>query len=390
MNTGSTSTPVIVIGGGLAGLTAAASLARAGRSVTLFEKSNLVGGRAATELKQGFSFNLGPHALFRKGPGISILRELGVAFTGNMPSTSGGYAVDRGRKHTLPIGVFSMLTSGLFGLGAKLEVSRLLASIPHLDTSPIQHDTLRDWLRREVRQADARRFMSAIFRLATYANDEEHSSAGAAIEQLKLALAGNVLYIDGGWQTLVDGLRRVAQESGAKIVSGSRVSSVEHDGHVRGVRMSDGVFHHAEEVVLAVGPVEASELIEDETIARWGNESIPIKVATLDIALGELPQPRATFAVGIDRPLYFSVHSSAARLAPAGGALIHVAGYLGSRADLNPKLVERELEEPGRSHATGLAIIADRTEIPSGSHGVECGRDCKRRRNGGTSRPPGT
>jgi phytoene dehydrogenase-like protein len=345
MNPGSTSTPVIVIGGGLAGLTAAASLARAGRSVTLFEKSHLVGGRAATEVKHGFSFNLGPHALYRKGPGISVLRELGVTFTGDLPSTSGGYAIDRGRKHTLPIGLFSMLTSGLFGLGSKLEVSRLLASIPHVETNPIQHDTLRDWLRREVKQDDARRFMSAVFRLTTYANDEEHSSAGAAIEQLIVALAGNVLYIDGGWQTLVDGLRRVAKASAVRIVSGARVSSIEHDRRVRGVRLSDGTFYPAEELVLAVGPIEASELVEDEAIARWAHESIPIKMATLDLALGELPQPRATFALGIDLPLYFSVHSAAARLAPAGGALIHVAGYLGSRADLNPKLVEGELEK---------------------------------------------
>ena len=37
---------VAVIGGGLAGLTAANFLARAGFSVTLFEKSSAIGGRA--------------------------------------------------------------------------------------------------------------------------------------------------------------------------------------------------------------------------------------------------------------------------------------------------------------------------------------------------------
>ena len=39
---------------------------------------------------------------------------------------------------------------------------------------------------------------------------------------------------------------------------------------------------------------------------------------------------RAVFALGIDRPEYLSVHSAAARLAPPGAALVHVARYLGA------------------------------------------------------------
>ena len=59
-------------------------------------------------------------------------------------------------------------------------------------------------------------------------------------------------------------------------------------------------------------------------------------------ALARLPQPRATFALGIDRPLYLSVHSAVAALAPAGGAMIHVAKYLGDR---------RRRAEGGRARA---------------------------------------
>ena len=50
-----------IIGGGIAGLTAAAYLARAGRRVTVFEKAQAIGGRARTEIKNGFAFNIGPH-----------------------------------------------------------------------------------------------------------------------------------------------------------------------------------------------------------------------------------------------------------------------------------------------------------------------------------------
>ena len=49
------------------------------------------------------------------------------------------------------------------------------------------------------------------------------------------------------------------------------------------------------------------------------------------------------FALGIDRPLYLSVHSAYATLGPQGTAVIHVAKYLGSSAG-DARANERELE----------------------------------------------
>ena len=69
--------PVLIVGGGLSGLSAAALLARAGCAVTLFEKAEAPGGQAVTKRHSGFSFNLGAHALYTKGPAEKLLRELG-------------------------------------------------------------------------------------------------------------------------------------------------------------------------------------------------------------------------------------------------------------------------------------------------------------------------
>ena len=105
---------VAVVGGGLAGLAAATFLARAGQTVALFEKSQDVGGRAVTETKDHFHFNLGPHALYCVGRGARVLRELGVEFSGRRPSVSGGYAIDRGKKHTfIPHFVFDFIVLGV-------------------------------------------------------------------------------------------------------------------------------------------------------------------------------------------------------------------------------------------------------------------------------------
>lgn len=51
----------IILGGGLAGLTAGYALARSGESVTLLERDNSVGGLAKTVHRGGFRFDLGGH-----------------------------------------------------------------------------------------------------------------------------------------------------------------------------------------------------------------------------------------------------------------------------------------------------------------------------------------
>jgi hypothetical protein len=67
-----------------------------------------------------------------------------------------------------------------------------------------------------------------------------------------------------------------------------------------------------------------------------------VRVACLDLGLRTLPRGAARVALSIDQPLYLSVHSVVARLAPAGGALAHVCKYLSGAGDAATD--RRELE----------------------------------------------
>jgi len=72
---------VAVIGSGMAGLTAAAYLARDGHKVTVYEQYTQPGGVTATIAQEGFSWDLGPLLLEGFGPeeaGTRILTEIGV------------------------------------------------------------------------------------------------------------------------------------------------------------------------------------------------------------------------------------------------------------------------------------------------------------------------
>src|SRR3954469_3792428 len=92
---------VIIIGGGLAGLTTAALLARAGKAVTLFEHSSReIGGRARTAEIDGFYFNQGLHALYLTDASDTILKEIGITYTGGIPAGK-GYLISGGKKHEI-------------------------------------------------------------------------------------------------------------------------------------------------------------------------------------------------------------------------------------------------------------------------------------------------
>jgi phytoene dehydrogenase-like protein len=296
----------------------------------------------------GFRFNIGPHALYRRSHGVEVLKDLGVSFSGRAPNASGGYAIDGGAKHALPGGFLSLLTTGLFGLSAKLETGRLLAALGRIDPVPLQNVSLDAWLERDVRHPDVRRLLGALVRLSTYANAPAQHSAGAAIGQLQKALAGNVLYLDGGWQVLVDGLRSAAEKAGAHILAPAKTVAVEKDDSGRRVRLADGTVIRAAAVVLACPPAVAASLLsgaEHETLRRWAERAVPVRAACLDVGLSRLPQPKALFALGVDRAVYLSVHSAYAKLGPVGQSVIHVAKYLARDEGGDAKGDERELEQ---------------------------------------------
>src|SRR5215510_3836100 len=75
----------IVVGAGVAGLTTATYLARAGRRVTVLDKAPQPGGRAITDVKHGFALNRGVHALYSGGAATEVLRELDVTYKFGIP-----------------------------------------------------------------------------------------------------------------------------------------------------------------------------------------------------------------------------------------------------------------------------------------------------------------
>jgi phytoene dehydrogenase-like protein len=341
---------VVIVGGGLAGLAASIYLARGGRTVTVFDKRQYLGGRAITHLRSGFRFNLGAHAVYRVGAGRAVYRELGIPVPGRSPKPK-GIALRGGKEYRLPATILSLLTTGLLSFGGKMQLAKALFRARRIDVTQVPPVSIREWLDANFTDAGAREAMSAVIRLATY-SAHETQSAQRALAQLRVALRGNVIYIDEGWQRIVDSLRNTAVTSGVNFISGTRIMGVVRDHHgVRAVELGgleldsdrmdtlsvalpdmkpeniEGALIPAETVLLAVDPETAAELAGYADFTKPWMTSRPITAACLDVGLRSLPRPKNTFALGIDEPLYYSVHSAVAQLAPKGASLIHTIKY---------------------------------------------------------------
>lgn len=377
---------MVVVGGGLAGLVAATVAARAGCEVVLLEARSVPGGRARTVERGGYLLNEGAHALYQGGEALPILRRLGVEPVGGIPPTKGTMGIRGGRLGLLPVGAASLAVTDLLGVRGKLRLARVLAALPRIDTAELGSQTIGAWAEREVPEPDARSVLHAVVRLTTYSDDPDHLSADAALLQVQRATAAGVLYLHGGWQTLVDGLRAGAVAAGVELRTGCKVDRL--------VPVADGVrtvvdgrsLLSGAVVVTAGGPGGLLAVLDDpsEQVRSWARAARPSRAACLDVGLGQAWGDGPGFAIGIDTPLYVSEVTRAAHLAPEGSALASVIRYLDPDDVTEPEADRRQLEEgldllrPGWRDVAEEVVFRPRlvaaTDVPKAETGGLGGR----------------
>ncbi len=116
---------VAIIGAGITGLVTAFYLKKAGIPVTIFEKTNHIGGVMKTESKNGFLFERGPNS------GVLSNMELVELFEDLKDDCQLEIADKRSKKrliwkannwHALPSSIKTAITTSLFTFGDKLKV----------------------------------------------------------------------------------------------------------------------------------------------------------------------------------------------------------------------------------------------------------------------------
>ncbi len=298
----------VVVGGGPAGLIAAAKLADAGIATTLLEAGSALGGRAASTRDSGFDLNRGAHALYVGGPGMRQLRSLGIDPRRWNPVSYRSVFVRGGRARRSP--------------GGAVALTRWLGSVLRGGSVELHNTSVNDWLTRTLPDRDARAAAAALVRVTTFVADHDALSADVAAGQIRLGTAPGVRYVTRGWGRIIDALEAQARSRGATIRTRAGVRAVEPvSGGGWSVRL-DGEVLVADAVVVAVGEARSSARLLGEIAPAPSGPAA--EVSTLDLGLSALPRRGRTFGLGIDEPTYISKHSPPGH---ASGVLMSLIRY---------------------------------------------------------------
>lgn len=339
---------VAVVGGGLAGLTAANFLAREGKKVIVLEKSKRLGGRAMTNEKNGVLMNLGPHGLYVSGDAANIFTELGISLPGgNATKAVQIHGILNHAVHVVPTVFSSIMSSTLLSWKAKFMFGKLMLKILKLNIYSIPEVSLKEWVDSEIPDPMVRHIFYSICRLTSYTNAPTLQLAKPVLKQVKRSLHAGVLYVDGGWDTIVQKLKTQAEARGVEIVSNKNVANIEHHEQNQIIQCSDGTVIHVPNCIIAAPPKEAMNMLngaEHTSLRLWNEQAIPVTACCLDIGIKKLPNPKHQFAIGLDQALFFTNQSRAAKLSEDGTLVVSLAKYHNPMEEINVNADKLQLE----------------------------------------------
>jgi monoamine oxidase len=270
---------VVVVGAGLAGLTAARELAAAGLDVQVLEARDRVGGRTLSEPVGEHPEDVAEVGGQWVGPTqhevMALVRELGIETYPTYGEGKNLFEDERGKLRrysgTIPrLGPLVMLDYGRADLKLKRLIKKVSPDAPWKsdDAKRLDEQTFATWIRRNARTATTRETFALACR------------AVFAVEPAEVSLLHILFYAAaaGGWDDLLDteggaqqdrlagGTQQLSIRMAEQLAEGVRLSS-----SVRAIRTeSDGVVAgevRARRAIVAVPPALAGRIEYDPALS---------------------------------------------------------------------------------------------------------------------------
>lgn len=271
--------PILIVGAGIGGLSAAIRLAAAGHPVAIYEQNPTVGGKMGCITQDGFRWDTGPSVITMRPVFEELFRSAGRRLEDYLTLLP----IEPLTRYFYPDGVTLDATRDLARMAAQIaaleerDVEGYLdflayAARLHRITGPVfiynQPPQLGDFMTvplREMLQVDPwstmdqavrRRIRSPhlrqlLDRFATYVGASPYLAPATLSVIAHVELTGGVWYPQGGVYAIATALARLARELGVETHTATPVSQIMvHQGRVAGLRLADGT-HVAGSTVVA-------------------------------------------------------------------------------------------------------------------------------------------
>ena len=325
---------IVVIGGGLAGITAAITLAESGAGVTLLEARPRLGGATCSFHRDGLIVDTGQHIFLGCCSAYrGLLAKLGMTEHAPLQDRfdvtvlAPGPRRARLRRTALPGPLHMLPALGRYPFlswAERAKVSRPALAMRLLDPADPAADTQRfgDWLAARGQSERARRALWDLFSVSALNIAGDDASLALAATVVKTGLLGKNNAADIGVPALPlgelhgDAAATVLAKLGAQVTLGAKVTAIE-GGAIEVAEGADARFRirlgrgedadlAADAVVLAVPHEKAAHLVPpgalpDATVRGWaglGASPIVNVHVIYDRPVTDLP-----FAAAIDSPV---------------------------------------------------------------------------------------
>ncbi len=270
--------PIVIVGGGIGGLSAAVHLACAGRAVILFEQNAAVGGKMSQYEEAGFRWDTGPSVITMRHVFEDLWRVAGRNMEDDLtllpvdPLTRyfyrDGVVLDMRRDaDAMDAAIAALDPADVEGyrdfLAYAARIHRITAPVfiesgpPSLASfrkaSPFDLFRIDPWL--TLDQAISKRVRSPhmrqlLGRFATYVGASPYLAPATLAVVAHVELAGGVWYPQGGVYRIAEAMRELAISSGVTIREGCPVERIlVRNGAACGVVLADGTEQPAAAVL---------------------------------------------------------------------------------------------------------------------------------------------
>jgi squalene-associated FAD-dependent desaturase len=312
---------VVVIGGGLAGITAALRCADAGRRVTLLEARPYLGGLTYSFRRGELDVDNGQHVFLRCCTAYrSLLERLGVTDKVHLQPrleipvrSSALRRPARLRRNGLPAPLHlgnALLRYTPLSLAERLRFLTAALALKRVDPNTADQRSFGDWLRAHGQSEHAVAALWDLVGVATLNATADHASLALAATVFQIGLLTEAPAADIGWSLVPlrelhdQPARDQLHKAGATTLTGRKAELIEREGPRWRVRAS-GEDSMAEQVVLAVPPGQAERLLPADSLpqpagwsGRLGNAPIVNVHVVYDRKVVDGP-----FFAAVDSPL---------------------------------------------------------------------------------------